>query len=229
MKFNILALIATLSSVTIAAYPSRLSTTYASSDILKEDLKESIFSYNSSVKPSTVLDKREVSSFARSTPDISTTITYSSQITTTNTTEHSASCEVLIKLFAVYKASDGSRTGITNYHEGAGINYLFFTGNDSPNYIYNRCTKQVYSYFSGDMKLWLSELDGFVQLSVTGPNGVFTIDNEKLSVNGSPDGWVGCYNTNDPYNYSKNLRQLAHVGTQFTNCTPVWVYVDYSY
>lgn len=141
----------------------------------------------------------------------------------------SNSCESEIKLFAY--STDFNRTGITHYHEGAGIDYLFLTGNDSPKYIFNKCNRQIYVLLAGSYKQYLSEIDGFVQLTVAGPAGDFALHNVSgahfLSVDGETDGWQACKNTNDPYNFSKTLYQLTFDGHGYSDCIPVIVKAEY--
>lgn len=131
------------------------------------------------------------------------------------------SCEHAIELFAI--SNNGTRTGISYYHEGAGINYLFLAGENSPVYTYNHCNNQIYSTFEENYKFFFSEVDGFVQFSVVGPNGDFTIDDSYLAIDGETSGWLACKNTSDPYNYSTNIPQLAFTGTSFTECEPIVV------
>lgn len=145
-----------------------------------------------------------------------------------NNTEVDA-CEKIVKLFAV--SNKFGRIGITNYHEGAGINYLFLTGSDSPEYIFNKCTKQLYILLNENYKQFLNENNGLVQLTVAGPRGEFYYeinDGVKyLTLNGDKNDWRACKNTNDPYNYSKNLYQLSYLSNKTSTCESISVEIDY--
>lgn len=163
---------------------------------------------------------------------------YNSTTLSTSTVGSEQWCEVPIKLYAHAEGYEdlGGRTGITSYHEGAGINYIFLTGTDSYEFIYNRCLKQIYIYldFSKQQKQFLSMSNGFVSLTVVGPSGQYDINpvndssSKYLYVNGSPDGWLACKDTNDPYNYSKTLYQLLYRGATFENCKSIMVEVQES-
>lgn len=145
-----------------------------------------------------------------------------------NSTTRSTECEGSIKLFAI--SDELGRTGITNYHEGAGINYLFLTGIDSPTYIYNQCTRKIYVPFASDYKQYLNVDGSLVQLTVSGPNGEFGVvkngDTSYLTLDGDSQGWVACKNTSDPYNYSRNLYQLAYGNNTLTGCKNILVEVE---
>lgn len=150
----------------------------------------------------------------------------------TNSTKKNAevdSCEKNVKLFAISKKI--GKVGITNYHEGAGINYLFLTGSDSPEYIFNKCTKQIYILLDNTYQQFLNENNGLVQLTVAGPNGEFYYEinegNKYLTLNGDKKGWLACKDTNDPYNYSKNLYQLSYLGGSFSVCENISVIIEY--
>lgn len=159
-------------------------------------------------------------------------ITYAlSNKAASNNTVSPAYCESEIKLFAYSLDGQFNKTGITHYHEGAGVDYLFLAGMDSPKYTLNKCDDQIYVLLAGTYKQWLSEIDGIVQLTVAGPNSDFAIEdidgNNYLSVDGLIDGWEACRNTNDPYNYSKTSYQLTYDGHGFTDCIPVVVKAEY--
>lgn len=151
------------------------------------------------------------------------------KVSNSNSTISASGCERKVKLFGI--SDNIGKVGLTNYHEGAGINYLFLTGSDSPTYIYNECTKQIYILLDSTHKQFLNEAYGFVQLTVTGPAGEYgyKVDNgvRLLTLNGSSDGWIACKNTNDPYNISSNLSQLAYRGFYGTQCEQINVEIDY--
>lgn len=144
-----------------------------------------------------------------------------------NITTRSTDCESSVKLFAI--SDEFGKTGITNYHEGAGINYLFLTGSDSPVYTYNSCSSQIYVPFEENYKQFFNanSKGGIVQLTVGGPGGKIDVnEDEYLTLDGDAHGWVACKNTGDPYNYSRDLYQLAYGNTTFVGCKNIHIQVE---
>lgn len=219
MKFSVSHLITTLTAMS-----SSLAT--VESAVLPRE-------YSNSTSTKVVLFPREDHSNATATvlyhdvanstiPIVDRGLANSTTATSTYTCEHQ------VKLFA--SSTKFGQVGITHYHEGAGIDYMFLTGSDSPTYTYNSCTGQLY-ITSGQMKQYLNEENGAVQLTVTGPSGFYGYQVNRgvryLTLNGDSSGWEACKNTGDPYRYSTNMFQLSWRGNTYNQCEAITVVLQY--
>lgn len=98
------------------------------------------------------------------------------------------------------------------YHEGAGINYSFLSG-QAETFTYNPTTHVLYQSIkdsdSENIPYNFSVNEHHVLFSVIGTDEIDIIDG-KLSFKGSADSFFACKNTGDPYNYSKDTYELLN-------------------
>lgn len=114
-------------------------------------------------------------------------------------------------LFIKSEQSDLDGNSLGFMHEGAGINYAFLgTASSTTALDYDESTGELTQPLSGDNVQYLAASQ-YVALTVTGPNGEFTFDDDNtLLFNGTADGFYACKNTGDPYNYSTQSYELMY-------------------
>lgn len=111
--------------------------------------------------------------------------------------------------------------GLVGKHEGAGLNYVFFS--DKPRDLLYYPTTNELAEQEGSTTLRLSVYEGVGTLSVLGDEStpIVVDSNNYLAVNGSSDNFAACKNINDPYNYSENEYVLTYNNETPEGCIPL--------
>ncbi|KAK9453085.1 hypothetical protein V1511DRAFT_505613 [Dipodascopsis uninucleata] len=131
----------------------------------------------------------------------------------------------LVELTAFAPGAQIDNYKLSSIHEGAGINYFF---------LYNSSNGQVLNYNETGQQLW-ANLSSYIYtvgviynvlyLSVVSTADKITFaSNGTLLLNGTSDGFYGCKNVNDPYNYSSQSYEVTHISQDekplSTDCIP---------
>jgi len=134
-----------------------------------------------------------------------------------------------VRFFTESNNTKVNNKGLYSAHEGAGINYLFLDG-EPQNFTITDAGEIYYPIQTGDGKSYPQTLSivnspgsfPSLQVSVTGDDVYWLIENDYLSANGSSNFWAA-KNTSDPYNYSNYAYNIGLFLNGTTNPTK---YVD---
>lgn len=114
--------------------------------------------------------------------------------------------------------------GVYCIHEGAAINYCFANpkSTDPQEFGYDESTGAITQKLNDEITLSMEvQSAGQYPVVMMGPGDSaekWSIQDGQLAVNGSTEGFYGCMNINDPYNYSKDAYAIVYFGKD-TNTT----------
>lgn len=116
--------------------------------------------------------------------------------------------------------------GLVGKHEGAGINYVFFS-DEKRDLKYDPATNEL-AEDADYAPLRLSVYDGVATFSVIGDEAtpILVGPDNYLAVNGSSDNFAACKNISDPYNYSENEYVLTYNTELPEGCLPLKLMVS---